>query len=160
MDNKEIISKVEDYLKVLIEYLERHYGESFADMKIGQIMKKEVHGFVQSIEVHATFGNEVIIFNPLEELSCAKRISLMYFNEDIEVFLPLSLGHELVYMSEDFHLGVWTIIAKEGVDTFWNTDGLQKYMDFCQQTHVTKESLPGYDGMDILSIYHSIYRLR
>lgn len=79
------------------------------------------------------------------------------YNIDDYLFYDLENGYEIIYMPLNEHYNLWQTIDELRDDIIHN-DGLQKYLSYCQQHSITKETIDALnlEEVDIMDLYHEV----
>lgn len=109
----------------------------------------------EDVIAYASHEDELLRLRPLDENAKPMTCYELLFNYDSDLFEYLEQGYSLAGMSLNCHYCVWFEIGEYHKD-FESQDGMQKYLNYCKRSGVTKELLAnetGYDGMDVMTLY-------
>lgn len=71
------------------------------------------------------------------------------FSVDDDIFAKLESGFHIGYMSDECHLGIWSIINNTDID---HIDGFDQYISYCKEHDITKEYLDDIFQLDVEDI--------
>ena len=71
------------------------------------------------------------------------------YNIDGYDFENLQDGYDIAYMSMDNHYNFWGVLEQWMPDEIDNTEGLQKYLSYCQRNGITKEVIENVVGLSL-----------
>jgi len=82
------------------------------------------------------------------------------YNVDSYLFDDLENNYEIIYMPLDYHYGVWCCINEQH-DEIEHVDGMQKYLQYCKDHHISQEVLTqlgryAKDVPDVMEFYQEI----
>lgn len=80
------------------------------------------------------------------------------YNIDSCLFSDLENGYEIIYMPLVYHYGIWCCVKEQSCDDFMHQEGLQMYLKYCKEHHISQEILLqlgryAYDVPNIMKLY-------
>ena len=103
----------------------------------------------------ATDYDEVVIVNPFTgEITPSAE---WQFNADEDIFGNLETNN-LAYVSMKAHHGIWSYIEDVKPEEIQNKEGMQKYLKFCKDNNITKESIEEATHLTTLSDVMKYYK--
>lgn len=118
----------------------------FDDMKIEYVLyNKQNNEFKVLISdgYESSYEDRIDVFSN-------KIINEMYvpewdFNFDYYIFKDLEdKNNRLLYVSPNTHYGLWNSLHELYPDDIDSKNGVQRYLKFCKQNHITKEKIEKY----------------
>lgn len=92
-------------------------------------------------------SSQFIIFDPYKAYEFVVIEALFNFDEfDFEL---LENGYQIYFMSIEHHYNFWESISDVGIESFENKIGIQKYMQFCKQNNINKETITNEIGLNV-----------
>lgn len=91
--------------------------------------------------VFAEYEEErALCFNPYTQ-QIHEEESLDDCTSDEKLFALLENGYEIMLMTAEGHMGVWYEVGKEGIDAVRYKEGLDKYLEYCSENHISADIL-------------------
>lgn len=152
MDREEIIAYAKRILK----------EADIPECQVGEILQRTNHD--------GSFGYQVTLNEEVDiDVGYIMKINIEGFedgyfeipewdyNVDSYLFDDLENGYDIIYMPFDYHYGIWCCINEQH-DEINHVEGMQKYLQYCKNHHITQEvlmSLGDYtkDVPDVMKLY-------
>lgn len=129
------------------------FENGFADHSIQYILKDD--NSIYSLSVSKSDPDEIISFiKDNDGNSIYEYVPDWDFSLDSYLLEDLEKGREIVYMPLEVLLMVWNEIGRN-IDEIDHTDGLQKYLSYCQEQGINRKtlSITGEEVTDISNLY-------
>lgn len=129
------IEKLKNKMEKILKKSEDH-----RDKEIDYILLNSKTGDVHAI---ATNYDEILEFNfNIKESSIDYyEIIEALFSEDNDFFGRLEDGYHIEYISMDTNYGLWHVISETYPQSIENKLGVQKYLQYCKNNNITKETI-------------------
>lgn len=142
-ETKELLNSSEEYRKMQIEYMLKDKDD------------------INKSKAIAMRDDDIIEINPFKKE--INSIADWAYNFDEDIFRELQSNKEIAYMSFDTHYGIWTFIKDVTTEEIKNKNGMQKYLKYCKDNGITKETIEKQcntkDVFDIMKYYKNDKKL-
>ena len=102
--------------------------------KIGEVSDYIYSAFAEYEEDRAIF------FDPYER-EILEKTSLDCCTSDEDLFIYLENGYEIMLITAEGHMGIWYELGNEGINKVCHKEGLDLYLDYCRQNHISADIL-------------------
>ena len=132
--NTEILDKVNEILRT----------DEYKSFSLAYVLK--VKDECQNCYAVAMDGDRIIGFNPFE--SEINNLPEWDFNIDTELFEELEWNREIIYMTMEFHYGVWNEVSNYYPEDIEHKESMQKYLRYCKKNKIDIDKIKETVGVN------------